>query len=114
MRLILEENTKMKECMETLIHSINKKEEVVIKKDDFFSYPVVPFNTVEQLKTFNDQLLNKTYMDQMVLLSLNINYLICKQKKFKNFRLSGFINTKQWLLTKQSKTFSSTCLHMTF
>lgn len=45
---------------------VTKGKQKTIKKDDAFSYPALPFTTVEEVKKFNDNLLADYYRDQMV------------------------------------------------
>lgn len=66
-KLILEENIKIKECMEVLVNNIKDKKKYSIPKDNTFIYPEVPFKSVEQLKMFEDKLVNTHFMDQMVI-----------------------------------------------
>ena len=65
LKLVLQENEKIKECMESLLHKNQTK--TIIKKDNMFVYPIVPMTSVEEFKIFDNKLINLNFMEQMVI-----------------------------------------------
>lgn len=66
-----------KECLENLLLIVRKTETKILKNKSFV-LPKLPIKTVEELSTLNSKLMNKEYMEQMVIyLILNVNMYIC-------------------------------------